>query len=141
MHMITGLLIYFNTQEYRRRSRKKPRKPFEVFWDVRVQELRGRLLTDVDPGWVFFSPWCVSSISVLLLHHVESDSAFQHLHTEPGIDSGLLLTLERREKQLLPGQDHLVPSHLVPSLSCGGRGGPGRDVTGWCHTLFFQNLV
>lgn len=142
MHIITGLLIYFNTLEYKRGRKEKGQG--KVFWDVREQEswspqLRGRLLTDVDPGCVFFS-WSVSSRSVLLLHQAESDSAFQHLHTEPGIDSGLMLTLERREKQLLPGQDHLVPSRLVRPLRYRGQG-TGSDVTVWCDTSLFRKRV
>lgn len=73
------------------------------------------------PG-MFHSP-TVSGTSVLLLrlflllllhfHHVESDSALEHLHREPRIDSNR----DRREeeKQLLP---ETTLSHLISSLIC-----------------------
>lgn len=80
-------------------------------------------LSAVDSGW--FLSRTVSGTSVLLLlhHHAESDSALQHLHREPRIDSGLILRPEREEeKQLLP---ETTLSHLVPS-SAGCKLGTAR---------------
>lgn len=77
------------------------KKPTLHFMDVcerekeRVWSACCGLLT-VDSGGILSRT--VSGTSVLLLHHTESDSALQHLHREPRIDSGLILRLARGEK-------------------------------------------
>lgn len=54
---------------------------------------------------------------LLLLHHVESDSALQHLHREPRIDS--YRDRREEEKQLLPETtlSHLISSHHLLLLA------------------------
>lgn len=85
-------------------------------------------LFTVDLGW--FLSRTVGGTSVLLLHHAESDSALQHLHREPRIDSGLILRLERGGKQLLPETTlaQLIQSHPLMDVYGYGLNGANGGV-------------
>lgn len=85
-----------------------------------VQKKNTECFLTVGSGY-YFNSRIINRTSVLLLLHHQSDSALQHLHREPRIDSNW----DRREenkKQLLP---ETTLSHLISSQG----GFPVSDVT------------